>query len=92
MSRRAGQCRSLAESALAERTADEPVIVGAALAGGHDGLPDLVVRVRYENGAHADVIIDNGAGLRLMARCGAERIEALAGHSWREIRNALLEE
>ena len=88
----AGQYRTLSACTGAENAAEEPVIVGAALAGGHDGLPDLVLRIRYENGAHGDVIIDNGAGLRLMARCGAERIEALAGQSWREIRNALLEE
>jgi hypothetical protein len=92
---RAGSCRTLPTCALAAgagTAVEEPVIVGAALAGGHDGLPDLVLRVRYENGALGDVIIDNSAGLRLMTRCGAERIEELAGQSWREIRSALLEE
>jgi hypothetical protein len=71
---------------------DEPRIEGAALAAGHDGFPELVLRIRFENGAVTDVIVDNAAGIRLMARCGAERIEALVGHSWREVRNALLEE
>lgn len=68
-----------------------PVIVAALPAAGHDGFPELVLRIRFENGAHGDVTIDNTAAIRLMARCGAERIEALVGHSWREVRNALLE-
>ena len=74
------------------RPARGPFIEGAALAAGHDGFPELVLRIRYENGALGNVIVDNAAGIRLMARCGAERIEALAGQSWREVRNALLEE
>jgi hypothetical protein len=68
------------------------VIVAALPSAGHDGFPELVLRIRFENGAHGDVTIDNAAGIRLMARCGAERIEALVGHSWREVRNALLED
>jgi hypothetical protein len=68
-----------------------PVIMAALPAAGHDGFPELILRIRYENGALGDVIIDNAAALRLMARCGADRIEALVGHSWREVRNALLE-
>jgi hypothetical protein len=79
-----------AESALAAG-ADEPRIDSAALAAGHDGFPELVLRIRFENGALTDVIVDNAAGIRLMARCGADRIESLVGHSWREVRNALLE-
>ena len=38
------------------RAADEPRIDGAALAAGHDGFPELVLRIRFENGALADVI------------------------------------
>jgi hypothetical protein len=93
---RAGQSRAPVACAAAAGAcrdrADEPVIVSAALAGGHDGLPDLVLHIRYENGALGNVTIDNGAGFRLMKRCGAHQIEQLAGQSWREIRNALLEE
>jgi len=71
---------------------DEPCIEHAALAAGHDGFPELALRIRFANGACSDVIIDNAAGLRLMSRCRADSIEALVGHSWREVRNALLEE
>jgi hypothetical protein len=77
---------------VAQAAIDEPRIAGAALAAGHDGFPELVIHIRFENGVVADVIVDNAAGIRLMARCGVDRIEALVGHSWREVRNALLEE
>ena len=66
-----------------------PRIVVALPAAGHDGLPELIVRIAFENGAQSDVIIDNAAGLRLLARCGVDRIEALVGRSWREVRDAL---
>ena len=66
-----------------------PRIVAALPAAGHDGLPELIVRIAFENGAQSDVIIDNAAGLRLLARCGVDRIEALVGRSWREVRDAL---
>ena len=72
-------------------TAVEAQIDGAALGAGHDGLPELVVRIRFPNGALEDVIIDNDAGIRLLARCGVDRIDALVGQSWREVRDALLE-
>jgi hypothetical protein len=68
----------------------EPRIVAAVPGAGHDGLPELIVRIRFENGAERDVIIDNDAGLRLLAGCGVDRLEALAGHSWRQVRQALL--
>jgi hypothetical protein len=69
----------------------EPLIEAVALAGGHDGTPELVVRLRYENGGTANVIVNNEAALRLMARCGVDRLEGLVGRSWRELRGALLE-
>jgi hypothetical protein len=70
----------------------EPHIVAALPAAGHDGLPELIVRIRFENGAERDVIIDNDAGLRLLASCGVDRLEALVGHSWRKVRQALLDQ
>lgn len=70
----------------------EPHIVAALPAAGHDGLPELIVRIRFENGAERDVIIDNDAGLRLLANCGVDRLDALVGQSWRKVRQALLEQ
>lgn len=63
----------------------EAVIVAAEIAAGHDGSAELVVRLRYPNGALACVTLDEETGLKLMQTSGAEKVEALAGKSWRAI-------
>ncbi|MFC3070587.1 hypothetical protein [Phenylobacterium soli] len=63
----------------------EPVIVGAEIAAGHDGSAELVVRLRYPNGAEGAVTLDEETGLKLMQTSGAEKVEDLAGKSWRAI-------
>ena len=73
-------------------SADGPTIARAQLGAAHDGLPELILGIRFENGVLGNVIVDNDAGIRLLARCGVDRIEDLVGQSWREVRNALLEE
>ncbi len=46
----------------------DAVIVSAEIAAGHDGQADLVVRVRYENGAVASVtLLDPDTALKLMS-------------------------
>jgi hypothetical protein len=64
---------------------DEPVIVAAEVAAGHDGAAELVVRLRHPNGAEASVVLDGAAGLELMRTCGVASADELAGHSWRNI-------
>lgn len=63
----------------------EPVIVGAEIAAGHDGSAELIVRLRYPNGAEGSVTLDEETGLALMHNSGATQIEELAGKSWRAI-------
>ena len=63
----------------------EPVIVGAEISAGHDGSAELVVRLRYPNGALGAVTLDEETGLALMRNSGASQIEELAGKSWRAI-------
>jgi hypothetical protein len=63
----------------------EAVIVGAEIGGGHDGLAELIVRLRYPNGAEGAVVLDEAAGLKLMAACQASHVDELIGHSWRKI-------
>jgi len=71
-------------------TADsEAVIESAEIAAGHDGTAELVVRLRHANGTTAPVVLDEAAGVRLMARCGATHVDELAGHSWRKILEGL---
>jgi len=67
--------------------AAEPVIVSADIAGGHDGAAELVVRLRYANGAVRPVVLDAETGIGLMRRCGVAHLDDLAGQSWRRIMN-----
>lgn len=61
------------------------VIVGAEIAAGHDGAAELVVTLRYDNGAQASVAIDAEAGFALMRNCGASDLAGLAGQPWRRM-------
>jgi len=71
-----------------EPVADEPVIVSAEIAAGHDGSAELVVTLRHPNGALEPVVMDGKLGLDLMQRCGAATLDDLAGRSWRDILGA----
>jgi len=61
------------------------VIVGADLAAGHDGQAEMVLRIRYPNGAVGDVVLDAEIGFALMRHCDIESLDGLAGQSWRKI-------
>jgi hypothetical protein len=67
---------------------EEPMIVSAEIAAGHDGSAELVVNLRHPNGALEPVVMDGQKGLDLIARCGAASLDDLAGRSWREILGA----
>lgn len=59
--------------------------MAAEIAAGHDGSAEMVVRLRYPNGAEGVVTLDEETGLKLMQTSGARQIEELAGASWRAI-------
>lgn len=63
----------------------DAVIVGAQIAAGHDGAADLVLRIRYQNGVEAPVVLDAETGLKLMKACGVASLDELAGHAWRRV-------
>lgn len=67
----------------------EPVIVGASIAGGHDGAAELIVQVRFENGAVRDVAMENDTGLALMAVCDVDSIDDLVGQPWQRFLQAV---
>jgi hypothetical protein len=67
-----------------EAGAAEAVIVGAEIAAGHDGTAEMAVRVQYENGVTAPVVLDQATGLALMRACGVASLDGLIGRSWRE--------
>ena len=63
----------------------QPVIVAAEVTGGHDGQPELILKIRYENGVVGDAVMENALGVKLMAHCGAEELTALVGQSWQAV-------
>jgi hypothetical protein len=64
---------------------DEAMIVGAEIGAGHDGAAELLVRLRYGNGAEDVVAVDAEVGFRLMKNCGASDLDGLAGQPWRRM-------
>lgn len=64
---------------------DEATIVAAEIEAGHDGSAELVVTLRYGDGAEGPVSLDAESGLALMQACGAESLAGLVGQSWRKI-------
>lgn len=67
----------------------EPVIVGAEVAAGHDGEAQLVVRVRYENGAVGSVTLDAACARKLMEDCAAASADDLRGQPWQRLLDVL---
>jgi hypothetical protein len=63
----------------------QPIIVAAQVTGGHDGQPELILKIRYENGVVGDAVMENALGVKLMAHCGAEELTALVGQPWQAV-------
>ena len=68
---------------------NEATIVGAEIAGGHDGTAEMVVSIQYENGVTGSVTLDADTGFSIMQACGAADLAALIGRPWREISKGL---
>jgi len=56
-----------------------PVIVDALVVAGHDGQAELVVRVRFDNGATGSVTLNALFAERLMEDCQVESAAELIG-------------
>ena len=61
------------------------VIVGAQLAAGHDGKAEMVLTLRWANGAVGPAVLDAAAGFALMRRCNVDTLSGLAGQPWQKI-------
>ncbi len=61
------------------------VQVGAA----HDGVAEMLVTLRYDNGGETLVALDEHAAGHLMTQCGAKGADALIGEGWERVRDAL---
>jgi hypothetical protein len=58
------------------------IIESAELAAGHDGRAELVLRLRYPNGASAELRLDEEAAAFALDAAGVTRIEDLIGKPW----------
>jgi hypothetical protein len=67
----------------------EPVIAGATVVPGHDGEAQLVVRVRYENGALGSVTLDAACARKLLEDCAADSAADLCGQPWQRLLDVL---
>jgi hypothetical protein len=67
----------------------EPRIAGASVVAGHDGEAQLVVRVRYENGALGSVTLDAACARKLLEDCAAESADDLCGQPWQRLLDVL---
>jgi hypothetical protein len=64
---------------------NQPVIVAAEVTGGHDGQPELILKIRYENGVVGDAVMENALGVKLLAHCGASHLSELVGQPWQAV-------
>ena len=67
----------------------EAVIADAIVTAGHDGEAQLVVRVRYENGAVGSVTLDAACARKLMEDCAANSAADLCGQPWQRLLDVL---
>jgi hypothetical protein len=65
------------------------VISGVQLGAAHDGVAELVVTLRFDNGGESLVALDPHAADHLFAACGARNTDGLIGQSWERVRDAL---
>jgi hypothetical protein len=63
-------------------TNDEPIIVGAAVAAGHDGQAEVAIDVRYATGATRTAFYSYDALGVALDLAGIGRIDELIGRPW----------
>jgi hypothetical protein len=66
-----------------------PVISRVQVGAAHDGVAEMVVTLRYDNGGETLVPLDDHAAAHLMTGCGAQGAEGLLGQGWERVRDAL---
>lgn len=65
------------------------VISRVDLGAAHDGVAEMVVTLRFENGGETQVALDSHAVHHLMTACGIQEAQALVGQGWAQVRDAL---
>lgn len=70
-------------------TIAQTTIETAEIVAGHDGLPELLVTLRYSNGAKATTTLENATGVKLLQHCGVGSAAELAGQPWTQLLRAV---
>jgi hypothetical protein len=65
------------------------VICRVQLGAAHDGAAELVLTLRFDNGGETLVALGEQAADHLMTACEAKDADALLGHGWERVRDAL---
>ncbi|MEL7546648.1 MAG: hypothetical protein AAGJ84_08355 [Pseudomonadota bacterium] len=65
------------------------VIQSSEIVAAHDGVAELVVTLKFENGGESLVTLDEYAARWLLEHSNCEHPEALRGQSWELVRDAL---
>jgi len=60
----------------------DAIIESAALAAGHGGRAELVLRLRYSNGASAELRLDEEAAALALDAAGVRELDDLTGKPW----------
>jgi hypothetical protein len=60
----------------------DAVIESAELAAGHDGRAELVLHLRYPNGARAELRLDEEAAALALDAAGVTQLGDLTGRPW----------
>ena len=65
------------------------VIQSSEIVAAHDGVAELVITLKFENGGESLVTLDEYAARWLLEHSNCETAEALQGQSWELVRDAL---
>ena len=60
-------------------------IVGVTIGAAHDGVAELVLQLRHDNGASEIVVLDEATAARVLQRAGIDDPNELVGLSWRTL-------
>ena len=67
----------------------EATIVGAEISAGHDGAAELLISIRYGNGAISQVALDADTAFGVLRAGEAADLAGLIGRSWTDLAKRL---
>ena len=67
----------------------EAVIDSVRVAAAHDGVAEMIVTLRHENGGTSEVALDQLATDALLKSCDVREPADLTGQSWLKVRDAM---